>query len=106
MNFRPAEWGFDVSLHSCTKYLNGHSDIVGGACIGSADLIEKITHKLDHLGGSMDPHAAFLLHRGMKTLALRVGCQNDSAMKIARFLEEHPAMFQRKLSRTREPFRT
>jgi cystathionine beta-lyase/cystathionine gamma-synthase len=92
VNFRPAEWGFDVSLHSCTKYLNGHSDIVGGACIGRADLIEKITHKLNHLGGSMDPHAAFLLHRGMKTLALRVRCQNESAMKVARFLEDHPAV--------------
>jgi len=92
MNFRPAEWGFDVSLHSCTKYLNGHSDIVGGACIGRADLIEKITHKLNHLGGSMDPHAAFLLHRGMKTLALRVRHQNGSALKIAQFLETHPAI--------------
>jgi cystathionine beta-lyase/cystathionine gamma-synthase len=92
INFRPAEWGFAVSLHSCTKYLNGHSDIVGGACIGRADLIEKITHKLNHLGGSMDPHAAFLLHRGMKTLALRVRCQNESAMKIARFLEAHAAI--------------
>ena len=92
INFRPAEWGFDVSLHSCTKYLNGHSDIVGGACIGRVDLIEKITHKLNHLGGSMDPHAAFLLHRGMKTLALRVRCQNESAMKIARFLEAHAAI--------------
>jgi cystathionine beta-lyase/cystathionine gamma-synthase len=92
INFRPAEWGFDVSLHSCTKYLNGHSDIVGGACIGRADLIERITHKLNHLGGAMDPHAAFLLHRGMKTLALRVGYQNESAMKVARFLEDHPAV--------------
>jgi len=92
INFRPAEWGFDVSLHSCTKYLNGHSDIVGGACIGGADLIEKITHKLNHLGGSMDPHAAFLLHRGMKTLALRVACQNESAMKLAKFLEAHAAI--------------
>lgn len=92
INFRPAEWGFDLSLHSCTKYLNGHSDIVGGACIGPADLIEKITHKLNHLGGSMDPHAAFLLHRGMKTLALRVRYQNDSAMNIAKFLEAHPAV--------------
>ncbi|MFY9557303.1 MAG: aminotransferase class I/II-fold pyridoxal phosphate-dependent enzyme [Blastocatellia bacterium] len=92
INFRPAEWGFDVSLHSCTKYLNGHSDIVGGACIGRADLIERITHKLNHLGGSMDPHAAFLLHRGMKTLALRVRCQSESAMKIARFLEGHAAI--------------
>ena len=92
VNFRPVEWGFDLSLHSCTKYLNGHSDIVGGACIGRADLIEKITYKLNHLGGSMDPHAAFLLHRGMKTLALRVKHQNDSALKIAEFLEAHPAI--------------
>lgn len=92
INFRPAEWGFDISLHSCTKYLNGHSDIVAGACIGRADLVERITHKLNHLGGSMDPHAAFLLHRGMKTLALRVRHQNESALKVARFLEQHPSI--------------
>jgi cystathionine beta-lyase/cystathionine gamma-synthase len=92
INFRPAEHGFDLSLHSCTKYLNGHSDIVGGAVIGRADLIEKIKHKLDHLGGSMDPHAAFLLHRGMKTLALRVKHQNQSALRIAQFLEAHAAV--------------
>jgi cystathionine beta-lyase/cystathionine gamma-synthase len=92
LNFRPAEWGFDLSLHSCTKYLNGHSDIVGGAVIGRADLVEKILHKLDHLGGSMDPHACFLLHRGLKTLALRVKYQNESALKIALFLAGHPAV--------------
>ena len=92
INFRPVEMGFDLSLHSCSKYLNGHSDIVGGAVIGRADLIEKITHKLNHLGGSMDPHACFLLHRGLKTLALRVRHQNKSAHKIADFLENHPAI--------------
>lgn len=92
VNFRPAEHGFDVSLHSCTKYLNGHSDIVAGACIGRRDLIEKITHKLNHLGGSLDPHAAFLLQRGIKTLALRVRYQNESALRIAQFLEQHPAV--------------
>jgi cystathionine beta-lyase/cystathionine gamma-synthase len=92
VNFRPAEWGFDLSLHSCTKYLNGHSDIVAGACIGRADLIERVKHKLDHLGGSLDPHAAFLLHRGMKTLALRVQYQNRSALEIAQFLTAHPAV--------------
>jgi len=90
MNFRPSDWGFDLSLHSCTKYLNGHSDIVAGAVIGQADLIEKIKHKLDHLGGSLDPHACFLLHRGIKTLSVRVKHQNESALKIAQFLEEHP----------------
>ena len=92
INFRPPEWGFDLSLHSCTKYLNGHSDIVAGAVIGRADLIEKIRHKLNHLGGSLDPHACFLLHRGMKTLAVRVKYQNESALKIAKFLEDHPAI--------------
>ena len=92
VNFRPAEWGFDLSLHSCTKYLNGHSDIVAGAVIGRGDLIDKVKHRLDHLGGSLDPHAAFLLHRGMKTLALRVRFQNESALAIARFLEAHPAV--------------
>jgi len=92
VNFRPSEWGFDVSLHSCTKYLNGHSDIAAGAVIGRSGLIDRIKHRLDHLGGSLDPHAAFLLHRGMKTLAVRVKYQNESTLKIARFLESHRAV--------------
>jgi cystathionine beta-lyase/cystathionine gamma-synthase len=92
VNFRPAEWGFDLSLHSCTKYLNGHSDIVAGAVIGRADLVRKITHKLNHLGGTLDPHACFLLHRGVKTLSLRVAYQNRSAFGIASFLQKHPAV--------------
>jgi len=90
VNFRPAEAGFDLSLHSCTKYLNGHSDIVAGAVIGRSSLVQKVAHKLNHLGGVLDPHACFLLHRGMKTLAVRVRYQNESALKIARFLEAHP----------------
>jgi cystathionine beta-lyase/cystathionine gamma-synthase len=94
INFRPPEWGFDLSLHSGTKYLNGHSDIVAGAIIGRAGLIEKITHKLNHLGGSLDPHACFLLHRGLKTLAVRMRYQNESARKIAAFLDRHPAVEQ------------
>lgn len=92
VGFRPPERGFDISLHSCTKYLNGHSDIVAGAVIGRADLVTRITHKLNYLGGSLDPHAAFLLHRGMKTLALRVRYQSDSALKLALFLQSHPAV--------------
>ncbi len=92
VNFRPSEWGFDLSLHSCTKYLNGHSDIVAGAVIGRASLIEKINRKLAHLGGALDPHACFLLQRGLKTLAVRVRHQNQTALKIARFLEAHPAI--------------
>ena len=92
INFRPPEWGFDLSLHSCTKYLNGHSDIVAGAVIGRAGLIDQINRKLGHFGGSLDPHACFLLQRGMKTLAVRVRHQNDTALKLARFLETHPAV--------------
>ncbi len=90
VNFRPLEHGFDLSLHSCTKYMNGHSDIVAGAVIGSAALVARIKRKLNHLGGSLDPHAAFLLHRGMKTLAVRVRHQNASALEIATFLDGRP----------------
>ena len=92
VNFRPAEWGFDLSLHSCSKYLNGHSDIVAGAVIGRAELLEHITHRLNRLGGCLDVHACFLLHRGVKTLALRVARQNENAMAVAEFLEGHPAV--------------
>ena len=92
INFRPSEWGFDLSLQSCTKYLNGHSDIVAGAVVGRKDLIQKIAHKLIHLGGSLDPHACFLLHRGLKTLAVRMKHQNESALAIAKFLSTHPTV--------------
>jgi cystathionine beta-lyase/cystathionine gamma-synthase len=92
INFRPAEWGFDLSLHSATKYLGGHSDIVAGVAIGRAGLVKQVTHKLNHLGGSLDPHTCFLLHRGMKTLAVRTRYQSESALKIAGYLESHPAV--------------
>lgn len=92
VNFRPIEAGFDLVLHSATKYLNGHSDIVAGAVAGSAALIERIRHKANHLGGSLDPHAAFLLNRGLKTLALRVRYQNASTLRLAQFLEAHRAV--------------
>ncbi len=90
VNFRPAEWGFDLVIHSGTKYLNGHSDIVAGAVIGRWDRVEQVRHKLNLLGGTLDPHACFLLHRGLKTLALRVRQQNASALAIARFLAASP----------------
>lgn len=94
VNFRPPELGFDLSVHSATKYLNGHSDIVAGAIIGRSELINKVKRLLDHLGGSLDPHACFLLHRGMKTLALRVRYQNESALKIARYLSNHEGVIK------------
>ncbi|MEE8348045.1 MAG: aminotransferase class I/II-fold pyridoxal phosphate-dependent enzyme [Acidobacteriota bacterium] len=92
VNFLPLESGFDLSLHSGSKYLNGHSDIVAGAVIGRAEWVGKIKKRLVQLGGTLDPHACFLLHRGLKTLALRVRCQNESALELARFLEGHPAV--------------
>src|SRR5204863_10157201 len=92
INFRPSEAGFGLSSQSATKYLNGHADIVAGSLAGGEELIERIRHKANHLGGSLDPHAAFLLSRGLKTLALRVRYQTDSALRIARFLEGHPAL--------------
>jgi cystathionine beta-lyase/cystathionine gamma-synthase len=92
VNFRPAEHGFDLSLHSCTKYLNGHTDLAAGAVIGRADLVERVRRLLNHLGGSLDPHACYLLHRGIKTLGLRVRRQNETALRIARLLEAHPAV--------------
>jgi cystathionine beta-lyase/cystathionine gamma-synthase len=94
VNYLPIAAGFDLALHSATKYLNGHSDIVAGAVVGRAADIERIRHRANHLGGSLDPHAAFLLKRGLKTLALRVRFQNDSTLQIARFLESHPKVAQ------------
>ncbi len=94
INYRPPEHGFDLSLHSATKYLNGHSDIVAGAVIGQSSLVEKVTHRLNHLGGSLDPHAAFLLHRGVKTLAVRVKQHNTNAQQIAEYLEKHPKILR------------
>ena len=77
VNLRPIELGFDLVIHSATKYLNGHSDLVAGCVIGRAALVEQVRHRLNHLGGSADPHACFLLQRGVKTLALRVAAQNQ-----------------------------
>lgn len=92
VNFRPLQAGFDLVFHSATKYLGGHSDLVAGAVMGSADLIERVRTTLNLFGGSLDPHAGFLLARGIKTLALRVRAQNANAMALARFLADHPAV--------------
>lgn len=85
-NFRALDLGFDLSLHSATKYLNGHSDIVAGVVSGSAERIGKITHQLNHLGGSLDPHACVLLQRGLKTLGLRMERHNANGQALAEFL--------------------
>ena len=87
VNFRPLDLGYDLCLHSATKYLNGHSDVVAGAVVGRGDLVRRIKLRLDHLGGSLDPHACFLLYRGLRTLAVRMRYQNQSAGEVAAFLE-------------------
>lgn len=90
INCRPAEWGIDLVLHSGTKYFGGHADIMCGIAAGRSDLIDQIHHARTTLGGCMDPHAAFLLLRGIKTLAVRVERQNQNALRIAEFLSQHP----------------
>jgi cystathionine beta-lyase/cystathionine gamma-synthase len=90
INYRPVEHGFDLVVHSASKYLNGHSDIVAGVVAGRAELVGAVKRKADHLGGALDPHACFLLQRGLKTLALRVRYQNQSALELASYLERHP----------------
>lgn len=92
INFQPLTLGFDLSLHSATKYLNGHSDVIAGAVIGKKDLIKQINHSAAHLGGTLDPHACFLLHRGLKTLSVRMERHNASGLRLARFLADHPAI--------------
>jgi cystathionine beta-lyase/cystathionine gamma-synthase len=92
VNFRPLQAGFDLVFHSATKYLGGHSDLVAGAVMGGADLVERVRKTVNLFGGSLDPHAGFLLARGIKTLSLRVRAQNANALALARFLEDHPAV--------------
>jgi cystathionine beta-lyase/cystathionine gamma-synthase len=86
----PLDLGFDLVLHSATKYLGGHSDIVAGAVAGSRHWVGKVREKMIHLGGSMDPDPAYLLIRGLKTLEVRVRRQCETALAAARFLERHP----------------
>ena len=87
---KPLELGFDIVLHSASKYLAGHSDVIAGAAVGRNSLIHKIREMVIYLGGSMDPEAAFLLIRGMKTLEVRVKTQCATAMAVAKYLEKHP----------------
>ena len=90
LNQRPIEFGMDLVLQSATKYLGGHNDILAGAVLGRTDLIDTIRNLHKSMGGLIDPHCCYLLLRGLKTFPLRVKQQNESALKIARFLENHP----------------
>lgn len=87
---RPLALGFDLVVHSATKYLGGHSDIIAGAVVGRRRLVERIRDTLIYLGGSLDPGAGYLLLRGIKTLAARVERQSATALEVARFLDSHP----------------
>jgi cystathionine beta-lyase/cystathionine gamma-synthase len=90
VNFRPAVAGFDLVFNSATKYLNGHSDLVAGSVAGSAALVEQVRHTLNLYGGSLDPHAGYLLARSLKTLGVRVRQQNANALALATALSSSP----------------
>ena len=87
INQRPLEFGIDVVVHSATKYLGGHNDILGGVIVGSSEIVGKVRETENIIGAISDPHTAYLLLRGLKTLALRVRHQNQTGMQIAQFLE-------------------
>ncbi|HXE36098.1 MAG TPA: aminotransferase class I/II-fold pyridoxal phosphate-dependent enzyme [Verrucomicrobiae bacterium] len=86
----PLAMGFDIVVHSATKALAGHSDVLAGAAVGNKHWMDRVRHMVIYLGGSMDPEAAYLLIRGMKTLGVRVERQCANAMAVAKFLEKHP----------------
>ncbi len=90
LNQRPIEFGMDLVLQSCTKYLAGHNDILAGAVLGRTELVSKIRDMHKSMGGLIDPHCCYLLLRGLKTFPLRVQKQNASALQIAEYLEAHP----------------
>jgi len=89
---RPLRHGFDLVVHSATKYLNGHSDLIAGAVMGRSARVREVKRTLDHLGGSLDPHACFMLQRGLKTLGVRYRHQCATSLAVARFLEDHPSV--------------
>jgi cystathionine gamma-synthase len=89
-NQRPLEWGVDAVVHSATKYLGGHNDLLAGAVLGSRDLVDGVRTLQGVMGGVIDPFAAYLLVRGLKTFALRMERQNTNAQAVAEFLARHP----------------
>ncbi len=92
VNCRPLEYGVDLVAHSATKYLAGHNDVLGGVIVGAPHLVSLLRDARGVLGSVLDPHAAFLCIRGIKTLGLRVERQNATALAVARALEKHPAV--------------
>lgn len=92
INQRPYEWGIDFVVHSATKYLAGHNDLLAGVVVGRKDRIQALREARGLLGGMVDPQNAYLLERGIKTLGVRVRQQNATAQAVAEFLEAHPAI--------------
>jgi cystathionine gamma-synthase len=88
-NMRPLELGIDLVMHSATKYLSGHNDVLGGVVAGPSHIVSLVRDARNVLGAVLDPHAAFLILRGLKTLALRVERQNTTALAVARALSQH-----------------
>jgi cystathionine beta-lyase/cystathionine gamma-synthase len=99
VNQHPAEYGIDLVMHSGTKYLGGHTDLICGVVAGRSELIDKIHETRTTLGNCMDPHASWMLVRGLKTLSVRVARQNENAQRVAKFLSEHA-----KVRRVHYPF--
>jgi cystathionine gamma-synthase len=94
INLRPLEHGLDLVIHSATKYLGGHNDLLAGAVIGSRQWLDEIEEARGVLGGMSNPNDAYLLIRGMKTLDLRVRRQNENGRRVAEYLDSHPAVSQ------------
>lgn len=90
VNFRAASWGVDVVVQSATKYLGGHSDLIAGIVAGPSDVIDEVTRMSRLYGPALDPHTAWLLDRGIRTLDVRVKRHNENAMAVARFFESRP----------------
>lgn len=90
VNCRPLAFGIDIVIHSLTKYLGGHNDLMAGAVVGSFTQMTRLRQAQSMFGSIADPHGAYLMLRGMKTLGLRVAQQNKSGLAVARFLEDHP----------------
>jgi cystathionine beta-lyase/cystathionine gamma-synthase len=91
INFRPIEHGADIVITSATKYLNGHSDVIAGAVAGTASFVEEVNRLMRLWGQAIDPHAAWLVDRGMRTLALRMARHNANGAAVAAWASEHPA---------------
>jgi len=92
INFRPLEHGADIVITSATKYLNGHSDVIAGAVAASASIVDEVTRLMTLWGQAIDPHAAWLIDRGMRTLAVRMARHNENGMSVAQWADGHPGI--------------